>query len=87
MKFYLIIIRKIYVFMYHVLGVLFVIMTIYLLSCLASSSFGHSKRKCISSSTVNLHSLQILWSAEMLKYLPCSISKLWELILNFVINH
>ena len=33
---------------------------LYKLSCLASSSFGHSKRKCISSSTVNLHSLQIL---------------------------
>jgi hypothetical protein len=32
---------------------------LYKLSCLASSSFGHSKRKCISSSTVNLHSLQI----------------------------
>ena len=59
---------------------------LYTLSCLESSSFRHSKRTCISSSTVNLHRLQIRWSAEMLKYLPCSISKLWEFILNFVIN-
>ena len=39
---------------------LYLFSILYKLSCLASSSFRHSKRKCISSSAVNLHSLQIL---------------------------
>ena len=47
---------------------------------------GQCSMKCVSSSTLVSHSFQVLYSAGVLTYLPVSISREAEPLLNFARN-